>query len=71
MSRLGRRAIGALAALACVVPGAVVVAVARYGRGYLLAARDGGAFNFGTRPFFGAVVQEPGVNPITDVVAID
>ncbi len=42
-----------------------------YGNGYLMVAEDGGVFNFSNKPFSGSTGNNPPVNPMVSITALD
>jgi hypothetical protein len=42
-----------------------------YGNGYLMVAEDGGIFNFSNKPFSGSTGNDPPVNPMVSITALD
>jgi hypothetical protein len=46
-----------------------IVGMVPFGDGYLMAAADGGVFNFSHKPFFGSLGNNPPGSPIVALTA--
>lgn len=47
-----------------------VIGMVPYGDGYVLVARDGGVFNFSSKPFHGSLGDRPPASPVVGIATV-